>query len=69
MTLSEKVFSMFTVWCLFCKFAPGQIFHTNQKDGREGGGGSNSRLKHTFKRSIFALTKLENMMFVNDEGW
>ena len=41
----------------------------NLKDGREGGSGSNFRLKHTFKRGNFALTKLENMMFVNDEGW
>ena len=39
----------------------------NLKDGREGG--SSFRLKHTFKRGNFALTKLENMMFVNDEGW
>ena len=69
MTLSEKVSSIFTDWCQFCKFVPGQIFHTNQKDGREGGGGRFFRLKHTFKRGNFALTKLENMMFVNDEGW
>ena len=41
----------------------------NLKDGREGGSGSNFRLKHTFKRHNFALTKLENMMFVNDGGW
>ena len=41
----------------------------NLKDGREGGSGSYFRLKHTFKRGHFALTKLENMMFVNDEGW
>ena len=41
----------------------------NLKDGREGGSGSNFRLKHTFKRGNFALTKLENMMFVNDGGW
>ena len=41
----------------------------NLKDGREGGSGSNFRLKHSFKRGIFALTKLENMMFVNDGGW
>ena len=40
----------------------------NLKDGREGGSGSNFRLKHTFKRGNFALTKLENMMFVNDGG-
>ena len=33
------------------------------------GSGSNFRLKHTFKRGNLALTKLENMMFVNDEGW
>ena len=41
----------------------------NLKDGPEGGSGSNFRFKHTFKRGNFALTKLENMMFVNDEGW
>ena len=41
----------------------------NLKDGREGGSGSNFRLKHTFKRGDFALTKLENMIFVNDEVW
>ena len=43
----------------------------NLKDGREGGSGSRSnfRLKHTFKRGNFGLTKLENTMFVNDEGW
>ena len=41
----------------------------NLKDGREGGSGSNLRLKHTFKRGNLALTKLENMMFVNDGGW
>ena len=28
----------------------------NLKDGREGGSGSNFRLKHTFKRVNFALT-------------
>ena len=31
----------------------------NLKDGREGGGGSNFRLKHTFERGNFALTKLK----------
>ena len=41
----------------------------NLKDGREGGSESNFRMKHTFKRGNFALTKLENMMFVNDGGW
>ena len=41
----------------------------NLKDGREGGSGSNLRLKQTFKRNDFALIKLENMMFVNDQGW
>ena len=41
----------------------------NLKNGREVGSGSNFRLKHTFKRGNFALTKLENMMFVNDGGW
>ena len=40
----------------------------NLKDGQEGGSGSNFRLKHRLKRGNFALTKLENMMFVN-EGW
>ena len=41
----------------------------NLKDGRESGSGSNFRLKHTFKRGNFAMTELENKMFVNDEGW
>ena len=36
----------------------------NLKDGREGGSENNFRLKHTFKRGNFALTELENMMFL-----
>ena len=31
---------------------------SNLKNGREGGSGSNFRLKHTFKRGNFALNKL-----------
>ena len=38
----------------------------NLKYGREGGSGSNLRLKHTFKRGNFAVTKFENMLFVID---
>ena len=30
-TLSDRVSSIFTDCCLFRKFEPGQIFHTNQK--------------------------------------
>ena len=47
---------------LTCKIA-------NLKDDREGGSGSNFRLKHTFKKGNFGLAKLVNTMFVNDEGW
>ena len=41
----------------------------NLKDGREGGSGSNLRLKHKLKIGNFAVTKFENMMFVIDDGW
>ena len=40
----------------------------NLKDGREGGSGSNLRLKHTFKIGNFTDIELENMMFVIDGG-
>ena len=41
----------------------------NLKDGREGGSGNNLRIKQTFKRGHFALTKFESMIFVNGDGW
>ena len=67
----------FIVAILFLSFKPERprfrltspASRSNLKDGREGGSGSNFRLKHTFERGNSALTKLDKMMFVNDEGW